>query len=98
MVHTPKSQQMQWSSKFYLRKLYFFRKPMKWGLIGPEFSSGFFIILLKFSITTRLLDAVERVTMAKLNQTDNVIKDQLQKTLNSTGMSTVRLKILFGKN
>ena len=70
---------------------------MKWGVKRPTIFECFFIILLKFSITTRLLDAVERVTVAKLNQTDNVIKDQLQKTLNSTGMSTVSLKMLFAK-
>ena len=42
-----------------------------------------------FSITTRLNDAIERTTLANLNGVNNQIKDSLEKTLNSAGISQV---------
>ena len=51
------------------------------------------VILLSFitffSITTRLNDAIERTTLANLNGVNNQIKDSLEKTLNSAGISQV---------
>ena len=50
------------------------------------------VLMLKYlsiRVTTRLLDAIERTTAAKLSQTDQQIREQLEKTLNSVGISMV---------